>query len=306
MGTPRTSHRPPHRPVSHAQTGIIRGERHTYAPGQTRSKKVGPKLKIGDLQRGDVLLSLGTGWLSDAIHFLDGGRYSHAGFFDGTKVVEAGKAGIVYNDVANDLKVQKYIHVYRYRGDNGEHLGTPGFPVDPLIDVATRYRKAGAEFAYQQLFLLAVLAITRQAPVPVFLKKLLRTVLDEAVRAVNDVLQNGKEPVICSELVYRIFYEPPPKNLYGLSIAGVLQKKDKFVNLVEMPAASLTRMTAAEEDDDAAKFDELALTFAQNYARAKAATGKLKLANPLVVADFVTPGDLETSVNLEEIGPLSL
>jgi hypothetical protein len=266
------------------------------------SKKDKVSLKINDLQPGDVLLSFGHGWLSDAIRYLDGGRYSHAGFFDGVKIVEAAKAGIVYHDIPEDLKLQKYIHVYRYKGDKGDHLGSAEFPVKPLIDVATRYRDSGEKFAYQQLFLMALLAISRKAPIPLFLKKLLRTVLDEAMGALNDVLQDNKQPVTCSELVYRIYDEAGPIQQYALTIEGVIEM-DKFKGLAKVSRAPVSM--AAADDEDAAEFERLSQQFAQRYFQAKSLAAA-KRPNPLVVADFVSPRDLETSENLEEIGPLSI
>jgi hypothetical protein len=253
---------------------------------------------VSQLQPGDVLLSYGHGWLSSAIRFIDGGRYSHAGLYDGKKVVEATKAGIASRDIEEDLKEQKFIHVYRYRGDNGEHLGSAD--AAELIDKANDYAKAGGKFAYHQLFLLATLAIFRRAPLPLFLKKLLRATLDDALAALNDVLQNGKQPVICSELVYRIYYEADA-NRYGLSIEDVIEIP-KFQQLATAPATLVTGI--AEEDAEAATFEQRAHEFARMYERAKAGDGQ-KAANPLVIADFVTPRDLETSENLEEIGPLS-
>ncbi len=245
-----------------------------------------------------MLLSCGHGWLSDAIRFIDGGQYSHAGFYDGEKIIEATKAGIAAREISDDLKEQKYIHVYRYKGDKDEHLGNADFPV--LRSKATTYLESGAKFAYQQLFLLAVLAVFRRTPLPLFLKKVLRAALDDAVSMFNDVLQNGKQPVTCSELVYRIFYEADDHK-YGLSITDVIDINN-FQRLAAAPAR-LDKETV-KEDPDAAIFDLRAQEFAQMYMRGKSA-GRQKAANPLVKADFVTPRDLEESTNLEKIGALS-
>lgn len=259
------------------------------------------KVTIGDLLPGDVLLSYGHGWLSDAIRVIDGGQYSHAGFYDGQSIVEATRAGIAYRTVAQDLKQQKYIHVYRYKGDKGEHLGDPLFPAGPPIDVARQYLKTGGNFAYHQLFLLALLAIFRRAPIPIFLKKLLRPFIKKALGDLNDVLQQGKQPVICSELLYRIFDEATPKHHYGLSVKEPINVR-QFRRLATAPVTPVSKTGA--EDKDAAKFERLSHELAQTYVKAKTAVGQ-KAPNPLVKADFVTPRDLEESKNLEMIGILS-
>jgi hypothetical protein len=51
-------------------------------------------LSKDQLQRGDVLLFHGNGWLSSMIRLLDGSEYSYAGIYDGSMVVEAETVGL--------------------------------------------------------------------------------------------------------------------------------------------------------------------------------------------------------------------
>lgn len=84
------------------------------------------------------------------------------------------------------------------------------------------YLERGEEFSYVQLVLLALLSITRRTDLPRGAAVLLRRILDGAASVVNDILEDGREPMVCSELVYRCFNEalPGDDDAYTLGIAG--------------------------------------------------------------------------------------
>lgn len=84
-----------------------------------------------DLKTGDVLLVRGSGLFSRFIRFFDGGTYSHAAIYDGTKVVEAECRegnGIEQNPVAKTAAGAEFVDVYRFIANDRKQLGGPDYP----------------------------------------------------------------------------------------------------------------------------------------------------------------------------------
>ncbi|MGK7871933.1 MAG: hypothetical protein AB4426_01020 [Xenococcaceae cyanobacterium] len=74
------------------------------------------RVKPNELKPGDVLLSYGESWLGDLIRSFEEGDYSHAAFFDGKQIVEAGLGGVVASELEEGIKNTTYIDVYQKIG----------------------------------------------------------------------------------------------------------------------------------------------------------------------------------------------
>jgi len=151
--------------------------------------------------------------------FFDGTDVSHAGLFLGKdsagkpKVGEAIGAGLISQDL--DLSIQgKEVHARRLK----TYPGT----MDPVLAVATDYIANKNRYAHEQILLLAVICLIRKVPVTPGLHLLLRRVIDSATSFLLGLASN-KEPMICSEFVYRCYDEALPAYLdpYSLRIDGI-------------------------------------------------------------------------------------
>ncbi|GHE12554.1 hypothetical protein [Streptomyces alanosinicus] len=159
---------------------------------------------------GDIVLSRGTGWISQAICLLDGSEVSHAALaLEADRVAEAVGEGL---RTINGDEVMKDHDLMVAR--------TLAAPADmaPVIGVGNTYLRRGAKYAHQQVVLLAVLCVSRRIPLPRGGKQMVRTVLDQAAAAVNTMLERGQQPMICSEFVYRCYSEAQPHAPYTLRI----------------------------------------------------------------------------------------
>jgi len=164
------------------------------------------KIGSGDLHSCDVLLYRGKGTLSRLIRLFDGTDVSHAGLFVDGQVDEALGTGLERRSLAVsvDPNHTEWAMARRLHGYAGS--------MQPVADRAAAYLKEGHGYAYEQLLLLAFLCASRKLPVTPVLGQLLRVVLDQAATAVETVLAGGKQPMICSEFVYRCYSEAVPGN----------------------------------------------------------------------------------------------
>ncbi|AOY60072.1 MULTISPECIES: hypothetical protein [Desulfococcus] len=262
------------------------------------------QMDMSEVKAGDVLLSYGDGWISDVIRLVDGGDYSHAAFFDGNNIVEAGLRGVVVTPLESEVAAQKYVDVYRFKSDSGSPFSLPDWPVEPVIERAHYYFDKGTKYADNQLYLVGVLIVVRKLPYGRVEKAVLRAVLDMIFKLFKRIAE-GRETksVVCSELVYRSFYEAVPEKKYGLSIKGALAPfKGRLDSLVENESG--------EDDLHDAEIEETIRRIERTYweIRPELAASKdeihtlLKAGNPLVAAEMVSPHDLQISPNLEKIG----
>lgn len=275
------------------------------------------KVKPADLKPCDVLLYHGTAFISRMICLFDGSEYSHAAIYDGTNIAEALGKGITSDPVATSVQGAKYVDVFRFHSDSGAQLRDTGYPEKPVLDRVAFYVGNPERYAYEEIVFLALLATTRRLPVVGWvpgLGALLRTVLDSAADVLNKIIATGKEPMICSELVYRCYAEAGAN--YHLKIAGAQMLMRH--SLHESALLKAMPLAAPEGDRELQELAAAAEVFLQSYAvaqsgrempkgkrgAAKASKEEMRgLALP-VVADFVTPRDLKTSPNLIHIGRL--
>ncbi len=251
-------------------------------------------LTANDLQPGDVLLYHGSGFFSDLIRRFDGGEYSHASVYDGAAVVEALADGVNVNTIADSVRSCRYVDVYRFLSKDGKRLRDVGYPAQPILDQIGGFKANPQRYAYEQILLLALLTSTRKIGIP-GVSFLLRQILDSAAGLLADLISAGREPVICSELVYRCYDQAGPA--YKLLIRGA--------DIATLAASATLRARPADLAAEA-ESDELAeakSVFLDNYYAAKSAATAASVT--AAVADFVTPNDLARSPNLQNAGRLA-
>ncbi len=230
------------------------------------------RLTAADLRPGDVLLYVKTRRFDDVVRLLDGGTYSHASIYNGTAVIEALPPGVIPRPLETSILHATVVDVFRLRFPDGKTLGEePGFPADPVVRAIAGFEADHDRYAYDALPLLTFLCLTRKIHLGEEPDALVREVLDLGAGAITGLLDAGREPMICSELVYRCYAQAGPA--YRIQIRGL---------------------------DDERIAQSLARPFAKRHEAYKRAYA---LAQP-VVPDFVTPHDLESSPNLERIGRL--
>ena len=170
-------------------------------------------IPAAQLQAADVLLFRGTGWLAKAIRFFDGTDFNHAGLYMGDpSVAEALKPGVVRQSLVESLKGRQRVIARR--------LINPPPTMTPVTAVAETVLAAGHRYAFEQLLLLALLCLTRKLPMTPWLRPLVRKALDAAAGLLAGILGQGKEPMICSEFVYRCYDQalPEAQDVYALEI----------------------------------------------------------------------------------------
>lgn len=258
-------------------------------------------LHTKDLLPGDVLLFHGNGLLSRFIRLFDGSQYSHAAIYDGEKVVEAEAVqgdGIRADSVETACSSAAFTHVYRFVSKSGQRFNGQ-LSYAPVGKNVESFRRNPEGYAYTQIILLGVLLATRRVPI-VELAVVLRHVLDEAAEKLNDWLNAGKKVIICSELVYKCFYDVGDI-AYAIDVAGV---DPQVVSQRLAPRSVLIPSASADTDRDHLMKDAAAFLATYRLAKPEMKIPHPTDAEPLAVPEFVTPRDLATSPNLALVGQL--
>jgi len=161
-------------------------------------------LSLADLQPGDVLLYSGTGFIARAIQFFDGSEWSHVSLYLGNEEVgEAVAEGVLRHKVAASIAGSVRLDVRRLKDAPAD--------MSPVLATADRILSEGQRYGFEQLLLLAFLCLTRKLKLTPALRPLVRSVLDGAAVILADYLKADKQPMICSEFVYRCFDEAIPE-----------------------------------------------------------------------------------------------
>jgi hypothetical protein len=261
------------------------------------------------LRPGDVLLSLSLNPICKLIKTINKSDYSHAALYNGEVIVEAVFGGVIESSLEERIADEKYMDVYRFISDSGKTLGDPGWPAEPVIRRADYYK--GQNYAYEELFFLLVLLRAQYGRISktlwrAFVQRYMRIPeLKEKFEAYIDCKEKEKEPVICSEMVYRCFAEATPDQKYKLSIQPWdrrFSKSDPF---------SL-RATSGDDmpEQEIVAYPGAALALADDYYQKRKQAGvpsksrKEKAGKLDPVLDLVTPRDLQCSKNLILVGRL--
>jgi hypothetical protein len=166
-------------------------------------------VKLADLKPGDVLLARGTAWISRAIETLDGHGISHAALYAGDgNVDEATREGVKQRTIVYAAEDDEWIRVRR--------IGDPLLAADAIAKAKT-FIAEGDRYSYEQMVLLAMMTLTRRIPFTPSVGVVVRRILDQAAEILNKMIMalegQKKEPMICSELVFRCFDEPHPGSI---------------------------------------------------------------------------------------------
>jgi hypothetical protein len=185
-------------------------------------------IPIAELMPGDVLLSRSKGLISDAIRFIDRSEVSHAGLFlgryegKGRTVGEAIREGVIRRELSKSIEHAEWVESRR--------LKEPPASLDPVLDRAGFYLQRGERYAFEPILLLVFLCITRNLCGSSILGKLIRETLDAASAFLLRLFNTGREPMICSEFVFRCYGEALPGSIDVLARSpGMLRFGERAV-----------------------------------------------------------------------------
>jgi len=165
-------------------------------------------IPIAQLMPGDVLLYRGRGLISDAIRFIDRSQVSHSALFigrhgqKGRAVGEAIREGVIRRELAKSIEHADWVEARR--------LKEPPASLGPVLERAAHYLDRGERYAFEQVLLLAFLCLTRNLAASCALGGLIRETLDAAAGFLLRLVDTGREPMTCSEFVFRCYGESLP------------------------------------------------------------------------------------------------
>lgn len=164
-------------------------------------------MEASDLRAGDVLLYSSQSLIGKLIRFLDGTDVTHAGIYLGNdEVGEAlmvGNAGINKNPISTSFAGTDWVEVRR--------LIQSDLDLKSVLNVADEYIADGNRYAYVEILLLAVILMTRKVNLEDSgLGSIAWYTFRNVNDWINDVFEQGREPMICSEFVFRCYDEAEP------------------------------------------------------------------------------------------------
>ena len=257
------------------------------------------------LKDGDICRYHGNGWISKAIRFVDGTEVNHASVYVGNnRVIEAegGKNRISKNTIEESISGSKWIKAYRLK-QYPEDMG-------PVVDRANWYFGQNNRYGYEQILLLAMLALIRKPKNGWAFRNLVKIVLERAAAILLKLTEGGKEVLICSELVYRSYNEAHEgiHDPYSLGLTNLNRVKgmvglpvnvhpESLYALFGMPAAknfSDKRFVEIEYNKVKLMADDMELDVLSNI------DDELQYLLPLLEDDELTVKDIP-EVSIEEL-----
>ena len=197
-------------------------------------------MKPSDLKQGDVLFYNSNGFVSRAIRFFDHGTHNHTAFWTGESVAEAIAEGFVDRSLNDSINVDvNFVDIYRpFVKVSGVVRELTQEERVKLVHTCDEYLKDGDRYAYEALIMLAVICELRQHlnmndSSRTWLDKIMNFAMKRLVNyaksidILNLIIKNDKEPLICSESVYRIFNDSTlrlnllPESLHNVYRDGV-------------------------------------------------------------------------------------
>jgi hypothetical protein len=175
------------------------------------------KLVLSGLREGDVLLYRSTSSISRWICSIDGSEVAHAGLYLGQGMIGEAliveRPGLNANKAAMSFEGSDTIFVRRLKDDR--------LPTAPIMTCAQAYLDQGNRYAYGQLLLAACICLSRKVSRDSALQRwVIRTVMQKATDFLSYWQRQGREPMICSEFVFRAYDEAKPESddQYSLKI----------------------------------------------------------------------------------------
>jgi hypothetical protein len=171
-------------------------------------------LRVSGMAAGDILLYRVTDSIknlhSALIRKLDGTEVSHAGLFMGGCVAEAlavgEHAGLGTQPLRDSITGCDWVAVRR--------LQNPPVDMQPVLGTAQMYLDQGNRYAYGQILLLAMVCSTRKLNLSnPLLRRIVYAAINNAAAFVRRMQSDGKQPMICSEFVYRGYDEAIPEKV---------------------------------------------------------------------------------------------
>lgn len=162
------------------------------------------QLTQNDLRPGDVLLHRSWHWIATLIRTFDGGEFSHASIYDGACVVEMDAPGIVTKTVDQILDSTAYVHVFRFKSNDGYQLGSQNCPYEPVLERIKYYVNLKPRLAWGTFPILGALTLVRRVARerPVFCQ-----MLDRIGAPLSSLVATRRNAITCTEFVYRCFAE---------------------------------------------------------------------------------------------------
>lgn len=244
--------------------------------------------------------------------------YTHAAFWDGKGVVEAGGNGVDRNPIDHYKGTET--DVYRFVEKGKQVLGTQEYPVEPLLALADEIVNEDLNYSYNTALLMIFLCITRWEreawikDMETFLKNHLKSVnpvlidllfkvnhdklieffewmADEMIRQI--VSFRNDNGLVCSETVAAIFNQAEPKGKY---------KIEKPLTAIQSEAKTQTEFhtpSLADAENNWNIFFDYLSEF--EFPLSSAASDWRKHADIIY-----TPHDIAQSVNTLKVGELTL
>lgn len=173
------------------------------------------------MKPGDVLLYSSSTWIGWLIKTLDGSEFSHAGIYLGSdqvgEALMAGNPGVHANPISTSFDKSTFVDAYRLASNPPE--------LSPVLDVAHQTIAEGNRYAYAEILLVAMICTTRNLD---FMDPALRRVVLATLSKANDWIESmfdqGREPMICSEFVFRCYDEALPHDDDPFALAILSQQ----------------------------------------------------------------------------------
>lgn len=251
------------------------------------------------------------------IIYFDEDKYTHAAFWDGEHVVEAGLDGVEKNPIDHYKGVPT--DIYRFSKDGNLKLGSPDYPVQPLLDVSEAIVAQELNYSFNTAILYMFLSVTRweRAAWIEAMKEYLKAhvtsispslidfffvmnhdkllaffewMADEVIRQI--VKFRKDDGLVCSETVAAIFNNAEPKGKYHLEKP-----------LTAAAPNSIQNNTSISSNPDA---EQKLQAFADALGESKAAPLKTEFNNDwdIDVDILYTPHDIAASTNTTLVGEL--
>ena len=280
-----------------------------------------------NLKKGDIILYHGNHPLSRLIRYFDESTYNHCSIYDEDGFVyEAEFNGVVRRPLTESIEISEAILVTHWRLEDAPNDMTP------IINTIKTY--TNTHYSVSQLLLLATVLLKRKLTNNKSLFSFTHQYLLYAIDELETLIDKNNNGFMCSELVYRAFNTQENSNFHikfthQKSLRNAPKalfkflKKPKKVHQIKTTKAKAPIIEAFENyktkketlkgltsrvsnDINAALLSKNPI---DNYNKNKELFTKSNakiddFLNQINLSNFITPGDIERSINLKKQGEL--